>query len=245
MKKTENIFPLWDIKITGEFRKKAPEIRENNIPAAAPVSATKPPAKNNIAEKEPYDIVKIRKPRKKKERPTPAPQPSKKCIACCEEFFKAERISSKAWEKRKTCSLSCGSKLRKRSGPIRKESKPKICLICDKTFYRPKTSTLDAWKKKTICSAVCKKKYIQDKKKEPLQIEIPSRIKISDLTISIPHIVLLELQVHAAKNYVSTNDVILVAMTEYLLKAHPDNEQFKNTVKKIFSYRKPEKSSYE
>ena len=255
MQSAKDIFPLWEFE-PGDHWDKAPvktvktskpkKTKVAKHPKLPKESAEKKPRisrKNNIADKEPYDIVKIRKPRKKKEKPAPPPPPSKNCVICNDVFYRKRFHKDEQWDRLEICpNKSCWGKYAKshvkRSGAIAKELPIKNCVICDKIITKPHKLGYKAMEKQQTCSKPCLSKLITQNSieddSEPDTIAIDPIIKMSELMVSIPDIVLVELQDHAVKNNVSTSDVAMVAMIEYLLKADSENITIKTIIRKLF-----------
>ena len=260
MQSAKDIFPLWEFE-PGDHWDKAPvktvktskpkKTKVAKHPKLPKEPAEKKPQisrKNNIADKEPYDIVKIRKPRKKKEKPAPIPPPSKNCVICNAVFYRKRFHKDEQWDRLVTCpNKSCIGRYAKSKASGRKamsEFPPRICTICGKTYYRKQQSKA-LWEKQQTCSSVCGGKlYSQnsiENDSEPDHIEIGPRIKMSDITVRLPHIALVELEKYAADNAASTSDVILVAAVEFLLRVTTEPLPLKKSIKNFF--KKPEKDN--
>jgi hypothetical protein len=220
-----DIFPLWDYETAGEFRKKVPVIHKNDIPAKAPIPRVK--TKKSGRKTRLIDDI-----------------PSKNCIICNAIFYRKRWHTDDKWEKlvvcpNKTCiGKYARSQVKKKTGVIAKKYPPKICVICGKMFEKIRRGMCEAWEKQQTCSISCSGKLIAlnaiEDDSEPDIIAIDPIIKMSEITVSIPDIVLVEIQGHAVKNNVSTNDVAMVAMIEYLLQADSENRTIKTTIRKLF-----------
>jgi hypothetical protein len=227
--KAKDIFPLWDIEMTGEFRKKVPVVVKNDQPAKAPIPRVQFGKKRGRKKKPPIVLPDA---------------PSKTCVICGNIFYRTRLHTDERWEKLEICTnRSCWGKYAKshvkRSGPISKKFPPKTCIVCDKIFHKPYAVAAEVWEKQQTCSKTCagmllSQRAASEDDSEPATIAINPRIKISNLAVSIPEIVLVELQNYAVKNNVSTSDVALVAMIEFLLAVKPDDRTIKTTIKKLF-----------
>lgn len=281
----KDIFPLWDIEMAGEFRKKVPVVRKNDKPVKAPsqrVNLSDKAIKNNIIDvphkpcaycgkifykkvtesvvywekkescsracgskfrsvkKLSRDHVEIESPIL----PVPKETASKTCVICGTIFYRKKWHTDERWEKLATCpDKSCIGKYAKscvnRSGPIAKIFQPKECVVCGKIFPKPYSQGHAEFEKRPTCSNPCAGKLLSQKAaaeddSEPDTIAISPMIKMSELITSIPEIVLVELQDYAVKNNVSTSDVALVAMIEFLLAVKPDNRTIKTTIRSLF-----------